>query len=53
MDFPIREEMIRDLIGTIHWMTEHGYYISNSSDSLFWDRDREQVVLADYRFLDV
>ena len=52
--FPITDSMFQDVIETIYWMARHGYYyITKPEDSLFWDSERRQIVLADYRFLDL
>lgn len=52
--FKIREYMVRDLVESLRWLAKNGYYyVEDGSDSLFWDAERKQITLADYRFLDV
>lgn len=52
--FQPKEWMIKDLTESLLLLAEHGfYYVEDTHGSLFWDAQREQVVLADYNFLDI
>ena len=52
--FPIQPDAVRDVINSILVMARHGYYfVEGVHNSLLWDPDKEQVLLADYRFVDV